>query len=355
MAISRQKKVYLPTTTRKNQYITVGFPLTDEFIAHYEKLENCYQEFSKLVFQTADKFELYNVHVVATDKLPVVRFHNEVYCFSTQEQLRFFYNPVHHEANRLHMIPDYRAKKLKVVFLATGDEIRSKAANFHARIREFTEALMPQLPTQKLATKIRDHQHISYDLFAKNKGHKETYGYKLRALNSRYQHRDCPLPEDVSALSYVQITMPVGRRIKNQLLAENRNDFSDSYQKVCQKFIDAARSKQLNKLAVVANGKVPLVRNSKFEDLQSTAEFQMIGFDPSATDAEPICHWDGNVITEAIRFVIVAGDSDIADGGYGRFMNQVEDAMRKFISDIDFDKEHIDLTVGFHQHLSYKA
>ncbi|WP_153913642.1 DUF3083 family protein [Shewanella sp. TC10] len=355
MAISRQKKVYLPTTTRKNQYITVGFPLTDEFISHYESLENCYQEFSKLVFETADKLELYNVHVVATDKLPVVRFHNEVYCFSTQEQLRFFYNPAYHEANSLHMVADYRAKKLKVVFLATGDEIRSNAANFHARIRDFTQALLPQLPIQGLATKIRDHQHISYDLYAKNKGHKETYGYKLRALNSRYQHRDCPLPEEASALSYAMITMPIGRRIKNQLLAEKHENYNDSYQKLCQNFIEAAQSKQLNKLAVVANGKYPLVRNSKFEDLESTNELQMIGFDPSATDASPICHWDGNVIAEAIRFVVVADDSNISDGGYGRFMNQVEEAMRKFIGDIDFDKEHVNLTIGFHQHLSYKA
>lgn len=52
MSVSRQKKVYLPTATRKNQYITVGFTLTDELLASYSDLTNCYQEFSKLVFKS---------------------------------------------------------------------------------------------------------------------------------------------------------------------------------------------------------------------------------------------------------------------------------------------------------------
>ncbi|GAA0791847.1 MULTISPECIES: DUF3083 family protein [Pseudomonadati] len=355
MSVSRQKKVYLPTATRKNQYISVGFPLTDAFLASYTDLENCYYEFSKLVYQVAEKHDLFNVHVIATDKLPMVRFHSEAYCLSTEEQLRFFYNPAHHEANRLHSISGYRAKKLKIVFLATGSELRSNSATFHANVQKFMAEIKPLLPIADIQMKVRDHQHISYDFFAKNKGIKETYGYKLRAVDNRYKRRECNLPEDVSTLNYVTVSIPVGRRIKKQLLSENTTNFGPSYQNVADKFIAATKERQLLRVAMVANGKVPLVRNSKFERLNSTAEFQMVGFDPNAQAPAPILHWEDDKLVEALRFVIVAGKNDSNDEGFGRFMNQVEDAIRSFTNEFDIDKEHIDVILRFHQHLSYKA
>ncbi|MCL1113548.1 MULTISPECIES: DUF3083 family protein [Shewanella] len=355
MSVSRQKKVYLPTATRKNQYITIGFPLTDEYLNAYSSLESCYDSFSKLVYQLAEKHELYNVHVVATDKLPMVRFHSEAYCLNSNEQLRFFYNPAHHEANRLHSIPGFRARKLRIVFLATGNDLRSNAANFHSKIQQFITDLTPLLPIKDVPIKIRDHQHISYDFFAKAKGLKETYGYKLRAVDSRYQRRHCQLPENVSTLNYVTINIPVDRRIKKQLLANDTVDFGSVYQTVYDKFIQATKSKQLSRVAMVANGKLPLVRNSKYEQLTSTDEFQMIGFDPHAQSPEPIGHWDSNKLVDVFRFVIVAGKSDETDEGYGRFMNQVEDALRTFTQEFDIDKEHVDVILRFHQHISYKA
>lgn len=355
MSVSRQKKVYLPTTTRKNQYITVGFPLTDEFLAAYADLETCYHEFSKLAYQIAEQNELFNVHVIACDKLPMVRFHNEAYCLPTEEQLRFFYNPAHHEANRLHTIAGYRAKKLKVVFLATGTEIRSNSASFHSHVQKFMAEIKPLLPIKDLTMKVRDHQHISYDFFAKSKGIKETYGYKLRKVDNRYKRRECNLPENISALNYVTVNLPVGRRIKNQLLASNSTDFSENYQNVADKFIAATKARQLLRVAMVANNKVPLVRNSKYEDLESTNEFQMIGFDPNADAPAPVLHWDSSKIADVLRFVIVASKSDEKDEGFGRFMNQVEDALRAFTKGFDIDEEHIDMVVRFHQHLSYKS
>ncbi|GIU54024.1 MULTISPECIES: DUF3083 family protein [Shewanella] len=355
MSVSRQKKAYLPTATRKNQYITVGFTLTDELLASYSDLDNCYQEFSKLVYKIADKHELFNVHVIANDKLPMVRYHNEAYCLTTEEQLRFFYNPAHHEANRLHALAGYRAKKLKVVFLATGTELRSHSAEFHAKIQSFLAEIKPLLPISDIPTKVRDHQHISYDFFAKAKGLKETYGYKLRAVDSRYKRRECDLPESVSALNYVTVSLPMGRRIKQQLAAENATSFGEKYQRVADHFVKATAANKLNRVAMIANGKVPLVRNSKYEQLDSTAEFQMVGFDPSDKAPAPIFHWDDTKLAEAIRFVIVASKADQHDESYGRFMSQVDDAIRQFTNQFDIDKEHIDVIVRFHQHLSYKA
>ncbi len=38
--------------------------------------------------------------------------------------------------------------------------------------------------------KLRDHQHLSYDLFARQKGCNDSYGYKLRDLEKRYEALD---------------------------------------------------------------------------------------------------------------------------------------------------------------------
>ena len=81
----------------------------------------------------------------------------------------------------------------------------------------------------------------------------------------------------------------------------------------------------------------------------------MVGFDPNAEAPAPILHWEDDKLVEALRFVIVAGKNDSNDEGFGRFMNQVEDAIRSFTNEFDIDKEHIDVILRFHQHLSYKA
>ncbi|ABE55649.1 conserved hypothetical protein [Shewanella denitrificans OS217] len=353
MSVSRQKKVYIPTTARKNQYITVGFPLTEAILAAFPDAPSCYEALSQIVFKLADEHELINVHVIANDKLPVVRYHSESYCFPTSEQLRIFYNPAYHEARQLHTTPDFTARKFRVVFLATGGDIRVNSAAFHAKVQHFVEQLKPLLPVQNVPIKVRDHQHLSYDFFAKAKGNKETYGYKLRAIDSRYHARECNLPDNHSALCYVTISMPVNRQILSQFKAAQDADYGNLYQSISQAFIDAAQSKQLSRVAMVANGLTPLVRNSKYEKLQTTAESQMIGFDPNAEAPAPITHWDSSKLVDSIKFAIVASKSDVTDEGYGRFMNQVEEALQSFTSSLNLDRERVDMILRFHQHISY--
>jgi hypothetical protein len=353
MSVSRQKKAYLPTNARKNQYITAGFPLSDALFSAYPNEQSCYEALSKIVFELADKHDLLNVHVIANDKLPVVRYHNESYTFSTDEQLTILYEPAYHEARQLHATPGFKARKFRMVFLATGAEIRVNSAAFHAKVQHFVEQLKSLLPVKDLPIKVRDHQHLSYDFFAKAKGNKETYGYKLRAIDSRYHARECNLPQDHSALCYVTVSMPVNRQIKAQFLKDNATDYNHFYEAISAAFIDATQSKQLNRVAMVANGLTPLVRNSKYEKLQTTAESQMIGFDPNAQALKPICHWDKDKLVDNIKFAIVASKADVTDEGYGRFMNQIEEALQSFTNGLNLDKERVDMILRFHQHISY--
>jgi len=356
MALSHQQKVYIPKDVRSNQYITAEIIVTDALLAHYPDYKTCYQTLSRTIFNLAEQEELYNLHVITNDKLPVVRFHTEAYCFPTAEQIIFFYNPEYHEAQSLHSKDDYRARKIRIVFLATGEDIRSNSASFHIKVQSFLAKLMPLLPEKDLTIKIRDHQHLSYDLFAKAKGNKESYGYKLRSISDRYKARNCPLPEGHGSLCYVTVNLSLSRKLKQALLPAHTNDFTPLYQKLEDAFIQATSAKQLKRIAMVANGLTPLVRNSKYDQVDSTDEVQMIGFDPNIEEQQQfIRHWDGNHLVEMVSFTIATGEKDAKDGGLGRYLNRVEDALKSLTSELALDKSREDLIVRFHQHISYQT
>ncbi|WP_076410461.1 DUF3083 family protein [Shewanella sp. UCD-KL12] len=355
MSRSHQQKVYIPKDVRSNQFITAEIKVTDALLAHYPDFKTCYQTLSRLIFQLGVQEELYNIHVITNDKLPVVRFHTEAYCFPTAEQIVLFYNPDYHEAQRLHSQDDYRARKIRIVCLATGEDIRANSANFHIKVQSFLAKLMPQLPETDLTVKIRDHQHLSYDLFAKAKGNKESYGYKLRSISERYRARTCQLPEGHGSLCYVTVKLPLSRKLKQGLLPENTDDFTPMYQKLEDAFIQAASAKQLNRIAMVANGLTPLVRNSKYDQVDGTDEVQMLGFDPNIDEQQFISHWNGDRLVETVSFTIAAAESDSKEGGLGRYLNRVEEALKSFTSELELDRAREDLIVRFHQHISYHS
>ena len=355
MSLSHQQKVYVPKDVRSNQYITAEIKVTDALLAHYPDYKTCYQTLSRTIFNLAEQEELYNLHVITNDKLPVVRFHAEAYCFPTAEQIIFFYNPEYHEAQSLHSQDDYRARKIRVVFLATGEDIRSNSASFHIKVQHFLTKLMPQLPEKNLTIKIRDHQHLSYDLFAHAKGNKESYGYKLRSISDRYTARDCPLPEGHGSLCYVTVKLPLSRKLKQAFLPEQATDFSPLYQKLEDAFVQATSAKQLKQIAMVANGLTPLVRNSKYDQVDGTDEVQMLGFDPNVEEQQYIRHWAGDHLAEMVSFTIAAGVKDCKGGGLGRFLNRAEEALKSLTSELALDKSREELIVRFHQHISYQA
>lgn len=356
MPVNHNQKVYISNSAKTNQYISAEIRVTDALLSHYPDLATCYRSLAQQVFELAHTLDLHHISLIANDKLPVVRFHTESYCFQTPEQILFFYNPAYHEAQHVFSDDAHRARKLRLVFLATGEEIRSRSAQFHQKVQDFLTQLRPLLPEAELSVKVRDHQHLSYDLFAQAKGNKESYGYKLRAIKDRYTARECPLPENHSSLSYVTIKVPLSRKLKQALIStDNPHDYALLYQTLEHAFVEAMTAKQLNRLAMVANGLTPLVRNSKFDKLDSTNELQMIGFDPKAQTQQFIRHWDSTKLVDTIHFTVVAGAQEGESTGYGRFMNLVESALKTFAATIHLDAQHDDLVVRFHQHISYQC
>lgn len=347
-------KVYISAKAKANQYVLAEIKVTDALLSHYADYESCLRPLSRLVFNLAEQQGLRNVHVISNDKLPVVRFSHEAYTFQTAEQILFFYHPAYHNAQDSFFKPDYRPRKIRLLFMATGTEIRAEAAAFHNKVLHVLNALQPHLPDVPLPLKIRDHQHLSYDLFAREKGLKESYGYKLRDLYQRYRARACNLPAHHSEMAYIKVSIPLTRKLKKRVVPDGANDYSALYVWLEQQFISAAASKNINRLAFLANDLTPIVRNSKFDELTSTAELQPIGFDPDNNQLQIISHWNGQNLAASVNLIMAAGNADRTDTGYGRFVNQAEDILRNFASAIGIEPEQTELLVRFHQHISYQ-
>lgn len=345
-------RVYIPTNARANQYLLAEFKPDAAFYQQFDSTEQAYQQLAQQLFSLAEAHGLRNVQLIANDKLPVVRFHQEAYSLQTEKQILFFYNPKYHEAQGLFFTPGYRARKIRAVFLATGEDLRAQAAAFHMAVVQLLQQWQQQLPGMP-AIKLRDHQHLSYDLFAKQKGHKESYGYKLRGLYPRYRARQCTLPDEHSEITYVTVTLPLTRAIKQQLLSSDASDFALLYQQLQQKFVSACAGKKLDRLAMVANGLTPVVRSSKWDQTEHNSELQKVSFNPKCTQPQLLTFCQADKLVDTVHFIVVADTDDNTEFGYGRFMNQVEQAVRSFATGLQLAPERQDLMLRFYQHISY--
>lgn len=362
MPVSSQHKVYLPAAARDNQYLLAEFVLSDELVARFPSssteapYQALYQDLAQKLFALTDQFGLRNVHFIANGKTPVVRFHQEAYVLQTAEQILFFYNPSYHEAHHSFFDPKVRTRKISLLFLATEQPLRSNAASFHQQVTALLTEFKNRLALANLQIKVRDHQHLTYDLFAKAKGSKETYGFKLRSIDARYKARKCELPKH-SALTYVIVNLPLSRRLKEQVAIDLQSTapYLPLYQHVSEQFVSACQQEKLQHLAVLANGLLPLVRNSQYDKSSHGQELQMIGFDHSIENGQLISDLQGDKLVEMMQLVIFATPADQTDMGYGRFMNEVESALRRFAKALNLQPERDDLTVRFHQHISYHS
>lgn len=354
MASLSQHRVYIPTTARANQYILAEFNPSDALYGHFADAQHCYERLARQLFALCDEFELHNVHLIANDKLPVVRFHEESYCLQTNKQILFFYNPRYHEAHKCFYSAEQKSKKIRLLFLATGDDLRANSAIFHSKVKKVLDSLQDSILEGEQQFKIRDHQHLTYDLFAKAKGCKESYGYKLRGLYQRYQGRNCNLPTQHNEMTYATFNIPVTRTIKTQFQhLLNKSDYMEFYQHFYSALINQCEIKQLNIAAMVANGCIPIIRNSRIDHNDSNAELQKLSFSTNDEIEQYSHYWREDKLVETMHFIIAASENDEQGIGHGRFMNKVESVIRNMIEPLAINKERQDITVRFYQHISY--
>jgi hypothetical protein len=348
-------KVYIPQTAKDNQYLLAELQVSEALLAQYDDQASCYKELGQLFFTLCQQAGLRHVSFIANDKLPVVRYHTEAFSFQTQDQILFFYNPRYHEAQHSFIDPYHRARKISLLFLATGSEIRPQAAAFHQQVVQVVQQFRQRLPLPEQTMKLRDHQHLSYDLFARQKGCNDSYGYKLRDLEKRYEARDVAIPPSHQTMNYAIVSLPFSRKIKEVLGVdpEQMPPWSGLFVRLEHLLTDAASANQLLHVALVADGTLPLVRNSHLDKARAGRELRMLNFDLTSPVLQLQSHWQPDVLPDTVHLVFAAGRDDSSESGYGHFMNQVETALKQLCRNLALQGDTDDCVIRFHQHLSY--
>ena len=362
---SSAHKVYISNHARDNQYLLVNFELTDALIETLDSefsitnalaYKTVYKTIRNTLFALCEKHDVTTAHFVANDKLPLVRFSGESDAIETADKVIFFYNPKYHQGHKYFYDFNARAKRLSILFLANGDDIRVQAASFHQKVAALTAELAQKLGLASDALRVRDHQHITYDLFCQKKEKSESQSHKFRSIAVRYQANDVTLPEH-RALNYIIADIYVNAKIRK--LAKTDYDAPKPYQPlytmINDLFVNAMDKAGLKNGALIANGLIPLVRFGTSEKNKVGRGFQMIGFDPQAPENQITNQWHGDIFTDKVRLVFLASDADCSDRGYGKYVNQVTKVLESIAADLNIEPTNEQLMVRFHQHIAYNS
>ena len=376
MSIIRKRsaahKTYLPSNARDNQYILAEFTITDELIQTIAKISdmpannsnsnyhNFYKGLANILFDLSEVFEVENCQFIANDKLARVRFNQEMHQWQTNQQILFYYNPFSHQLKKSFFDADKRAQKVSLLFLTSGQSIRENSAHFHAKIAQLVKAYAKTIKIDMSDIRLRDHQHITYDLFTKNKPANQdntltTQAHKLRPIIRRYASQHVNLPEFHSAMTYAVVNLSVSNRLLNMVEVDlNASDpYNPLYSYLTDVFTQAAKRYNLNNGALIANGLVPVVRYSIHEIVSRIGELQMLGYNPEQNPCGIVSKWNANELVDDIQLVFVATNKNKTEHGFGRFLNQIEQALKLMATELAIDPSKEEVIIRFHQHVAY--
>lgn len=361
---SKPGLVFLPDNARYNQFLLAEFKITDELIERFQTDEEpdkfkpfqlFYRALAEQVFTVCEENEITNVHFIANGKLPRVRFNEEVRNWQSDQQLRIYYNPELHQCYKSHYDGAVRAKKISILFLANGTDIRTNAASFHQKVRKTVESLIEATGIDQDKVRIRDHQHLTYDFFAKEKGVESNNSHGLRLIRNRYKATGFNLPENVDTISYVVASIPVTRKMlkSSNINLVKTDSYGEFYQKLYDVFIESSNEKKLTEGAFIANGLTPVVRNSTKKPMQEVGELQMLGFDLSEPRSEFFKAWEDDKLVDYIHLIFAATEKDIEDKGFGKFVSNVDKVLQLGADKLKMTSKTDDVKVRFHQHIAY--
>ncbi|MCJ8293925.1 MAG: DUF3083 family protein [Colwellia sp.] len=360
-----QHKAYIPLSARENQYLMAKIPLTDELLAQYQghieqssdrPYEKLYQDLADKFFAINDSFSLESTQFIANDKFARVRFSPEKFTAQTKQQVLFLYNPKYHTSRNTFFNGANRAKKITLIFLANGEDIRGQSAKFHQLVTKALTAFASKANIDLQQIRVSDHQHLTYDLFAKNKGIDGSQAHKFRAISDRYLADQYQLPAQTKALTYAVVDFPINRRVR-ALVSHDENPqerYNPLYNLIADAFISTAKNHNLNNGAVVANGLVPIVRSGEDENEVTAGELLMLGYNPQHTSCGYTCKWNSAKLVDSVQLIFVASEQDKTSHGYGKFVNNIEQALREFAQKLAVVSEQEEMMIRLHQHVGFQ-
>lgn len=360
------ERVYLPNDSRDNQYILAEIALTDSLIESIcgnidktstKPYQKFYQTLSHKIFEVVEKQGLTHVNFVANNRLVRVRYSDEQQVLHTEQQSFFFYCPQHNSTFKCYYDGAVRARKIKVLFLATGDELRVNSGKFHNAVYQATQEISKIIGLPENAIKLRDHQHLTFDVFAKEKGASNTLSHTFRELSDRYESQNQNIDSNHTSITYAIASIPMARRLLKGTDIDYTSDepFTQLYQKIEQSFNKSCEANKIDQAALIANGISPFVRYDENEATEIQGELISIGVNPNNAESRFCVHWEADKLVDTLRFVFIADKSDETHSNYGKFVNQAIAAVKGFADDVDWKKDSDDIIVRVHQHLMMKV
>lgn len=355
------ERVYLPKDARDNQYILAEIMLSDKLIELIsgkvdqgldKPYEVFYRTLSHKVFEVVEKFGLTHVNFIANNRLVRVRYSGEQQVLHTAQQSFFFYCPEHNSTFKSYYDGAVRTRKVKVLFLATGDELRLSSGQFHSKVSQAIQEISTTIGLSPGDIKVRDHQHLTFDVFAKEKGLKDTITHSFREIADRYDAQGHPINNEHTSITYAIASVPMARRLLKGIDIDYQAEqpFDNLYSKLEQSFKTSLQNTDLNQAVYIGSGISPFVRYDQEEKEEIRGELMSILVNPDNADSRFVSHWDGSKLVDSIRFIYIADKSDEKNNNYGTFVNQVMQAVRAFADEVAWKKECDDITVRIHQH-----
>jgi len=316
-----------------------------------------YQTLSKLLFDLANEFSIASSVFIANDKLVRVRYSQEMHQWQTTQQILYYYDPQRHKLQNSFFDADKRAKKITLLFLATGDDIRLNSAEFHQKVERLLTSYQQHLKLKPSEIRLRDHQHITYDLFAKNKGFTGSQAHKFRAIEQRYLNQEVEVPRSHSSITYAIANITLDNRLLSLVDIDDsaKDRYNPLYTYLTDTFSTVTKRFNLNNGALIANSLVPIVRHSLHEIVSKIGELQMLGYNPELGQCGIVSKWQADQLAENIQLIFVANKDNQDEYGFGKFLNQIEQALKLLATELEFTPDRDELVVRFHQHIAYNV
>ncbi len=360
------ERVYLPNNARDNQYILAEIMLTDKLIEQVsgkidenadKPYEVFYRKLSHTIFEVVEKHGLSHANFIANNKLIRVRYSGEQQVLHTEQQSFFFYCPAHNSIFKSYYDGAVRARKVKVLFLATGDELRLNSGKFHNKVISAINEFSAQIGLEQGDVKVRDHQHLTFDTFAKEKGLRDTITHSFREISDRYDAQGYPIKPDHTSITYAVASVPMARRLLKgaDINYDDEKPFDNFYKNIETPFKKSLEATDLNQAGMIGSGISPFVRYDEEEKEEVRGELMSILVNPDNAENRFISDWHGDKLVDTIRFIYIADKSDEKNNNYGTFVNQVIQAVKNFADDVAWKKESDDITVRIHQHTMQEA
>jgi hypothetical protein len=356
-------KVYVPATNRENHYLIVELPITTELLqlvsgeAQINEflLSDFYMQVKQAFISISKRNGISSGLFVANDKLVRLRYGEESQVIETLEQLIVFYDPTSHKGFQSYYDRTIKAKKISLVVLTNNEEIRHSAFELHQNTVEMASELADTLGFSPSLFKIKDHQHVTYDLFSPEKGDKKTSTHEFRQVKHRYQQQSVLIPQLNNQMGYVVAELPIAETLIETMdqKATHTAPYNELYTSISKVVAEVTSEMELKNAVMIANGRHPIVTSSKQGFVYNEGELIYLGFN-GVEDQNCIAKWNSTILTNKFTLVFVANDADINNKGYGRFVNQIHIALKQIAARLNIAPEMNQLVVRFHQNIAYK-